>query len=45
MLENGLLASESGKRICVIQEPIFNDTIDLWATTMQIPSSFFKIVV
>ena len=45
VLENGLLASESGKRICVIQGPIFNDTIDLWADDVQIPSSFFKIVV
>ncbi|WP_156862104.1 DNA/RNA non-specific endonuclease [Casimicrobium huifangae] len=45
VLENGLLASESGKRICVIQGPIFNDTIDLWADDVQIPSSFFKVVV
>jgi endonuclease G len=45
VLENGVLAEESKRRICVFQGPIFDDKIDLWADDVQIPSSFFKIVV
>jgi endonuclease G len=45
VLENGLLTQESKQRICVFQGPIFNDKIDLWADDVQIPSSFFKVVV
>ncbi|HYG52460.1 MAG TPA: DNA/RNA non-specific endonuclease [Flavobacteriales bacterium] len=48
VLENGLLASQSGKRIAVFQGPIFNEKRDLWSDDqfdVQIPSSFFKIVV
>jgi endonuclease G, mitochondrial len=48
VLENGVLSIEgdpSNKRICVFQGPIFNDDIDLWADDVQIPSSFFKVIV
>jgi endonuclease G, mitochondrial len=45
VLENGVLAEESKRRICVFQGPIFDDKIDLWADDVQIPSSFFKVVV
>jgi endonuclease G len=45
VLENGVLANETKRALCVIQGPIFDDKIDLWADEVQIPSSFFKIVV
>ena len=45
VLENGVRAEESKRRICVFQGPIFDDKIDLWADDVQIPSSFFKVVV
>lgn len=45
VLENGLLVAESKGRISVFQGPLFDDKIDLWADDVQIPSSFFKIVV
>ncbi|ADG18314.1 DNA/RNA non-specific endonuclease [Paraburkholderia atlantica] len=45
VLENGVLDNETKRRLCVIQGPIFDDKIDLWADDVQIPSSFFKIVV
>jgi endonuclease G, mitochondrial len=45
VLENGVLANETKRRLCVIQGPIFDDKIDLWANDVQIPSSFFKVVV
>ncbi|SKC81320.1 DNA/RNA endonuclease G, NUC1 [Burkholderia sp. CF099] len=45
VLENGVLANETKRRLCVIQGPIFDDKVDLWADDVQIPSSFFKIVV
>ncbi len=45
VLENGLLANDSKKRINVYQGPVFNDKIDHWADSVQIPSSFFKIIV
>jgi len=45
VLEKGVLAAESKKRICVIQGPIFDDSIDHMADDIQIPSSFFKVIV
>lgn len=45
VLENGLLKAQDRKPINVFQGPIFNDTIDLYADDLQIPSSFFKIIV
>src|SRR5262245_12111794 len=45
VLENGAIAEDSQNRICVFQGPIFNDKIDLWADDVQIPSSFFKVIV
>lgn len=33
------------RRLVVFQGPIFDDKIDLWADDVQIPSSFFKVVV
>ncbi|AON53488.1 DNA/RNA non-specific endonuclease [Herbaspirillum seropedicae] len=45
VLENGVLASSTKGRLCVFQGPVFNDQVDLWADEVQIPSSFFKIVV
>lgn len=45
VLENGLFTAETRKRLVVLQGPIFDDKIDLWSDDVQIPSSFFKIVV
>jgi endonuclease G len=45
VLENGLLSANTNKPICVFQGPIFDDQIDLHADDVQIPSSFFKVVV
>lgn len=45
VLENGVLATDQPRRLCVFQGPIFDDTIDRWADDVQIPSSFFKVVV
>lgn len=45
VLENGLLENDNEKRLCVLQGPVFDDTIDRWADDVQIPSSFWKIVV
>lgn len=45
VLENGAVAEESKNRISVFQGPIFDDAVDLWADDVQIPSSFFKVVV
>lgn len=45
ILENGAIAEDSLNRICSFQGPIFNDSVDLWADDVQIPSSFFKVVV
>jgi endonuclease G, mitochondrial len=45
VLENGVLAADNGNRISVFQGPIFDDSIDLWADDVQIPSSFFKVIV
>lgn len=45
ILENGVLAAETGRRICVIQGPVFDNNIDQFAGDLQIPSSFFKVIV
>lgn len=45
VLENGALAEDSQNRISVFQGPIFDDKIDLWSDDVQIPSSFFKVIV
>ena len=45
VLENGVLASDSKTHITVFQGPIFNTQIDLSAGPVQIPSSFFKVIV
>lgn len=45
VLENGTLAGDTKRRLVVFQGPIFDDKIDLWADDVQIPSSFFKVVV
>jgi endonuclease G len=45
ILENGVLAAETRRRIVVIQGPIFDSKIDQYADDLQIPSSFFKVIV
>jgi len=45
VLETGVLAQDSKRRLCVFQGPIFDDRIDRMADEVQIPSSFFKVVV
>lgn len=45
VLETGVLAQDVRRALCVFQGPIFDDTIDRWADDVQIPSSFFKIVI
>jgi endonuclease G len=45
VLENGVLSTDSKGRIAVFQGPIFNNQIDLMADDVQIPSSFFKVIV
>lgn len=45
VLENGVLTTQSKGRITVFQGPIFNSKIDMLADEIQIPSSFFKIIV
>lgn len=45
VLEQGVLAQQTRKRISVFQGPIYNDAIDQMADDVQIPSSFYKIVV
>lgn len=45
VLETGVLAQDVRRALCVFQGPIFDDTIDRWADDIQIPSSFFKVVV
>jgi endonuclease G len=44
LLERGVLATDSRKRLVVFQGPIFNDQVDHWADDVQIPSSFFKVI-
>lgn len=45
VLENGALKDDDRKPIAVFQGPIFDEDIDRWADDVQIPSSFFKVVV
>jgi endonuclease G len=45
VLENGAIGGRQPSRLSVFQGPIFNDKIDRTADGVQIPSSFFKIVV
>jgi endonuclease G len=45
VLEQGTLAQESRKRLCVFQGPTYDDAIDQMADDVQVPSSFYKIVV
>ncbi len=45
VLENGLLKADEPKPIIVFQGPIFDDAVDMYADDLQIPSSFFKIIV
>jgi endonuclease G len=45
VLENGVLDGGVGKRIAVFQGPIFDSKIDQYAGDLQIPSSFFKVIV
>jgi endonuclease G, mitochondrial len=45
VLEKGVLAADSRKRMCVYQGPIFDDKLDHRADDVQIPSSFYKVVV
>jgi endonuclease G len=45
VLEQGALTPGRPARLCVLQGPIYSDAIDRWADDVQIPSSFFKIVV
>ena len=46
VLENGVLADDdSRRRICVMQGPIFDAENDYWCDDVQIPSSYWKIVV
>ena len=44
VLENGVLKA-GDERLCVYQGPLFDETIDRWADDVQIPSSFWKVVV
>ena len=41
----GRCRRNSLNRIIVIQGPIFNDQVDRWAGDVQIPSSFFKVIL
>lgn len=45
VLEKGVLDNDSDAKLCVFQGPIFSDAIDRYADDVQIPSSFFKVVV
>ena len=46
ILEQGVLKTTNpDQHLCVFQGPIYDDKIDLWADDVQIPSSFWKIVV
>jgi endonuclease G len=45
VLENGLLSADVRKPVSVFQGPIFDQKIDQWADDLQIPSSFFKVIV
>jgi endonuclease G, mitochondrial len=45
ILEKGALANDSNAHLCVFQGPIFADAIDRYADDVQIPSSFFKVII
>lgn len=45
VLEKGALSGDTPARLTVFQGPIFSDAIDHMADDVQIPSSFFKVVV
>lgn len=45
ILETGVRAQEIKRALCVFSGPVFDDAIDRWADDVQIPSSFFKVVV
>ena len=45
VLERGLFASGRDKQLTVLQGPILDDANDLWAEDVQIPSTFWKVVV
>ncbi|MGL5116431.1 MAG: DNA/RNA non-specific endonuclease, partial [Beijerinckiaceae bacterium] len=45
VLEKGAVATKEGRKISVFQGPIFDDTTDRFADDVQIPSSFFKVIV
>jgi endonuclease G len=45
VLENGVLSSDSKTHITVFQGPIFYAQNDLFADEVQIPSSYFKVIV
>ncbi len=42
---NHLARAETRRRIVAIQGPIFDSTIDQYADDLQIPSSFFTVIV
>lgn len=44
VLENGVLDDGGNRPVCVLQGPIFDDAVDLYADDVQIPSRFWKIV-
>jgi endonuclease G len=46
VLENGVLSDDDNRRrICVMQGPIFDAENDYWCDDVQIPSSYWKVVV
>lgn len=45
ILEHGALAKQSINRLSVFTGPVYDDDIDLWADDVQIPSTFFKVIV
>lgn len=45
VLEQGVLAEGPKQRLCVFQGPVYADDVDRWADDVQIPSSFFKVIM
>jgi endonuclease G len=45
VLEHGAIAEDTENKISVFSGPIFDDAIDLWSDDVQIPSSYFKVIV
>jgi endonuclease G len=45
VLEKGIFDSGRDKPVTVLQGPVFDDVNDMWADDVQIPSSFWKVVV